>query len=159
MKTLILVVLLIAVGASAYWYLNNSHHKADLQGAEEKVSKRASEMTDAVKDKLKDASLSVPDIKQELERTGKVVRKKAQAVGNAIADAAADTRVTATIKAKLVKDPNLSAFRIAVSSTDGIVTLSGSVEAPEQISEALKLALDTDGVREVISTLQVKATK
>jgi len=108
---------------------------------------------------MKDFSLSNPEIKDELERSGKVVRKKAEQVGAAIADATADARITATIKAKLVKDQALSALRISVNTTAGVVTLSGSAAGTDEIKEAMKLAYDTEGVREVISTLQVKATK
>jgi hyperosmotically inducible protein len=158
MKILIILLLLLALGAGVYWF-TNTQHQTQLAQAEQQATRRAEEMKDAVRDKLKDTSLNLPDIKQELERTGKVVRKKAEAVGSALADAAADARVTTTIKAKLVKDQNLSAIRIAVSTTDGVVTLSGSVDGPEQIKEAMQLALETDGVKEVISTLQVKATK
>ena len=158
MRILIILLLLIAIGAGAYWF-TNTHHQAQLAQAEQEAARRAQEMKDTVRNKLKDTSLNLPDIKQELERTGKVVRKKAEAVGSALADAAADARVTTTIKAKLVKDPNLSAFRIAVSTTDGVVTLSGSVDGAEQVKVAMQLALETDGVKEVISTLQVKATK
>ena len=104
-------------------------------------------------------SLSGPQIREELERSGKVVRKKAQEVGEVIADATADARTTAAIKGKLVKDPNLSALRISVNTTQGVVTLSGTVASTDEISQAMKLALETDGVREAISTLQVKATK
>src|ERR1051326_2254374 len=118
MKTLIILLIVAGIACGAYFYLGKTHHQVDLQRAGEQASKRAEELKDTVKDKLKDASLSVPDIKQELERTGKVVRRKAQAVGSAIADAAGDARVTGTIKAKFVKDPNLSAFRISVSTTD-----------------------------------------
>jgi osmotically-inducible protein OsmY len=159
MKTVVILLILIAVGAGAFWYLSNGQHQDQIHNVQQQASKSAEQVKEAVKDKLKDVSLNLPDIKQELERTGQVVRKKAEAVGSAMADAAADTRVTTSIKAKLVKDPGLSAFRISVSTTDGVVTLSGSVDAPEQIRDAMKLALDTDGVREVISTLQVKAAK
>jgi len=36
--------------------------------------------------------------------------------------------------------------------------LSGTVPTAEHISKAMLLAMDTDGVTEVISTLQVKPT-
>ena len=84
------------------------------------------------------------------------MRKKAEQVGAVLADATADARITATIKAKLVKDPTLSALAISVNTTGGVVTLSGSVAGPEEIKQAMKLALETEGVREAISTLQVK---
>ena len=77
--------------------------------------------------------------------------------GHAIADATADARITAAIKAKLVASRDLSALNISVNTTAGVVTLSGHVSSPENISKAMLLAMETDGVREVISTLQVKA--
>lgn len=159
MKTLFLLVIIIAVAVGAYWYLGDDRRKEQIQEVENEAARRTQEVTDAVKDKLKDVSLSAPDIKEELERTGKVVRKKAEQVGNVIKDATADARITATIKAKLVKDTALSAFRISVNTTDGVVTLSGSVDSPEEVSQAMKIALETEGVREVMSTLQVKVSK
>ena len=42
------------------------------------------------------------------------------------------------------------------SQTAGIVTLSGYVTSSEHIGTAILLAMETDGVREVVSTLQVK---
>ena len=38
-----------------------------------------------------------------------------------------------------------------------LVTLSGTVPSPDAISKAMLLAMETDGVKEVISTLQVKS--
>jgi osmotically-inducible protein OsmY len=37
-----------------------------------------------------------------------------------------------------------------------VVTLSGTAPSPDAISHAMLLAMETDGVREVISTIQVK---
>ena len=45
---------------------------------------------------------------------------------------------------------------ISVSTTDGRVTLSGNVANARLIGKAMALALETDGVREVSSTLKVK---
>ena len=85
-----------------------------------------------------------------------VVRRKAREIGEAAVDAALDARVTATIKAKLAADADLSAISIAVATTAGRVTLSGTVTSPELIGKAMTLALETDGVREVVSTIQIK---
>jgi osmotically-inducible protein OsmY len=157
MKGVIILLLLVALAVGAYLFFANPKHSDQLQRAEEQVSRRAEQMTETVKDKLKDWSLSTTNIQQELERTGKVVRKKAQEIGTAIADATADARTTAAIKAKLVKDPDLFALSVSVNTTEGVVTLSGSVSSPEQIRKAMELALETEGVREVISTIQTKA--
>jgi hyperosmotically inducible periplasmic protein len=155
MKILFLLIILIALGAGLYWYSNHDRARDELRHVEDQASQRADQLKSAIQDKLKGTSLDPAEIKEELTRSGKVVRKKAEAVGSAIADATADARITATIKTKLVKDPNLSALRITVNTTGGIVTLSGSVDSIADIQQALKLALDTEGVREAISTLQV----
>ena len=111
---------------------------------------------DAIQEKLRVLDLRPQDIKDELARTGQVVRRKAKEAGQAIADATADARITAAIKGKLVASRELSALSISVNTTAGIVTLAGTVPSNEAISKAMLLAMETDGVKEVISTLQVK---
>jgi osmotically-inducible protein OsmY len=54
---------------------------------------------------------------------------------------------------------DLPALSISVNTTGGIVTLSGSVPAVEDIGKAMLVAMQTDGVREVISTLQVNKSR
>jgi len=122
----------------------------------ESVSKGASNARDAVRDKLHDLNFSTDDLKEELSRTGQVVREKAKQLGAKVADATADARVTAAIKGKLLTDSTLSALSISVSTTGGVVTLSGSVKSHEEIKKAMELALATDGCDKVVSTLQVK---
>ena len=100
--------------------------------------------------------MTTADIQEELTKTGKVVRRQMRDLGAAVADASADAAVTAKIKAKYALDGELSTWGISVSTTDGHVTLSGNVSSPKLIGKAIMLALETDGVREVSSTLQVK---
>ena len=95
-------------------------------------------------------------IRDELTRTGKVIREKAKKAGDAIADATSNARITAVIKSKLVHDSGLAAFKIDVDTTDGVVTLSGNVSSPEEIAKAMELVLATEGVHKVVSTLQDK---
>src|SRR5215467_13616247 len=110
----------------------------------------------SVQDKLNSLNLRTEDIKDELTRSGRVIRSKAQHAGQAISDAATDTRTTAAIKGKLVADPDLSALSISVNTTEGVVTLSGTVDSEDRIGKAMLLALETDNVQQVISTLQIK---
>jgi len=96
------------------------------------------------------------DIKDELAHSGKVLRRSVREVGSAVASASADAAITGKIKAKYAVDRELSAFGISVNTTDGRVTLAGNVSSAKQIGKAMLVALETDGVREVNSTLQVK---
>jgi len=114
---------------------------------------------DVLDGKLTAWHLRGDDIKDELSRTGKVLRRQAGDFGAAMFSASADTAITAKIKAKYAVEHDLSAFSISVNTTDGRVTLAGNVTSHQQIGRAMLIALETDGVREVNSTLQVKSLK
>jgi len=147
MKRMLFCFLLgVAAGVGGYWYLQQDAGRVRLE-----------QVTGAVKERI--GELTVNDIKGELARTSMVVREKAREAGQSIAGATANARTTLAIKTKLVAEPGLSALAINVDTTDGLVTLSGKVDSYEQIAKAVKLALDTEGVHKVISTLQVSGGK
>jgi osmotically-inducible protein OsmY len=166
MKNFIIALLVgVILGGVGVWYYLDGREKSPVQKAEQHVKSAAETAKESVAtaaERAKEAiqqkwpDLDAEKIKDELARTGQVVRRKVREAGETIADAASDARITATIKAKLVKDPSLSAWDISVSTTDGRVTLSGKVSSPEQIAHAMRLALETDGVNEVVSTLQIQ---
>jgi len=156
MKTFLILLVGIAIGIAAVWYFNHDKNNSQFQTAGQEIKSTAQNAGDALGDKLRSGHLDRDSITNELAKTGRVIRDKTSEAGKAISDATADTRVTTAIKAKLVKDSDLSAWDIHVSTTDGVVTLSGTVSTPELIGKAMELALDTDGARQVISTLQVK---
>jgi hyperosmotically inducible protein len=155
-KVFLALVLGIVLGAAGLWFYSTSQGRSRVRATANQVQSAAKATGEAIQEKLRVLDLRPQDIKEDLARTGQVVRRKAREAGKAIADATADARITAAIKAKLVADKNLSALSISVNTTGGIVTLSGAVASPEDISRAMLLAMDTDGVQEVISTLQVK---
>jgi hyperosmotically inducible protein len=153
-KFLVGLLLGIVIAVAAIWYYGDKNPHA--HEAKEDLKNAATETKDFVKDKMDSLNLNSDTIKEEMTKTGQVVRQKAQNLGHTIADATADARITTEIKAKLVADPDLSALSISVSTTSGKVTLSGSVSSEEKIAKAIKLAMSVDGVQEVVSTLQVK---
>lgn len=146
----------VAVGAAAVWFYSSKQGKSAVQATGDQIESSAKSARDIIQEKLKVLDLRSDDIKDDLARTGQVVRRKAREVGQAIADNTADARITGAIKSKLVANRDLSAMSISVNTTAGVVTLSGSVSSAEDIGKAVLLAMETDGVREVISTLQVK---
>ena len=156
MRTFLVLVLGVGLGAAAVWFYINYRHDPRMRSAEQKVENAAKTTRDAAQDKIRDLHLRPEDIKDELARTGKIVRREASQAGHAIADATADARTTTAIKGKLFASRDLSALNISVNTTAGVVTLSGFVDSSEHISKAILLAMETDGVREVVSTLQVK---
>ena len=102
------------------------------------------------------SDIRVEDVRRELERSGLVIREKAGKLGAAIAEAAADAKITATIKSRLAAEPGVASLNISVDTTDGLVTLSGTAGSPEEVAKAMRIALDTEGVRKVVSTIQLR---
>jgi osmotically-inducible protein OsmY len=117
----------------------------------DKARDTADHVEDAITDKLTEWHLMPDDIKNDLAKTGQVVRTKTEAVGEKIADG----RIVTVIKAKYVLDRDLSAIDISVESQDGEVALGGTAASPDLIGKAIALALDTDGVRGVTSRISV----
>ena len=157
-KVRIFLALIIGalVGAAAIYFYSNGPAKSTAKNAGEQIENAGKSARDTIQEKLRQLNLDPKDIKEELAKTGQVVRRKAKEAGQVIADATADARITAAIKTKLVADPALSALSISVNTTGGVVTLSGTVSTPEDVSKAMLLAMETEGVTQVISTLQVK---
>jgi hyperosmotically inducible periplasmic protein len=156
MRVLLSLIIGIAIGIAAVWYFEHNKNNSQFGNPGEEIKNTAQSAGNAIDEKLKSWRLDRESITNELAHTGRVMRDKASGAGKAISDATADGRVTAAIKAKYVKDPDLSAWDIHVSTTDGVVTLSGTASSPDLIGKAMELALDTDGARQVISTIQVK---
>ena len=156
MKVFFALLLGVVIGAAVVWFYNTNQGKSTMRSTGEQIESATKSARDTIQDKLKVLDLRPEQVGEDLARTGQVVRRKAREAGQAIADATADARVTAAIKAKFLADRELSALSISVNTTEGIVTLSGTVSSPENISKAMLLAMETEGVREVVSTLQVK---
>jgi len=156
MKRMLFCFLLgVGTGGFGHWYFQQESGKRQLEQARAQVVSNAQMMATTIKDKFNE--LSVEDIKEEMARTSMIVREKAKSAGQSIAGATANARITASIKTKLISEPGLSAFAINVDTTDGLVSLSGKVDSYDHVARAVKLALETEGVHKVISTLQVMA--
>ncbi|HXR08704.1 MAG TPA: BON domain-containing protein [Candidatus Acidoferrum sp.] len=155
----------VILGAAGCWFVQKQareHPEAEQRAeaaaaqAQSSAGEAGRHLSDAFKAELETLDLRSGQIKDELARNGKIVRRKAQDLGEQVADAATDARIVTAIKAKYTADPDLSVWKISVASDQGHVALSGTVSAEENIGKAVALALEADGVRDVTSTLTVK---
>jgi osmotically-inducible protein OsmY len=158
----------IIVGAFGLWFyatggdstpvIRDAQRQAGEQTrkAVESVQNAAEEARGALGARLEALELGPDDIKRDLAQSGRVVRQRARELRDTVADATADARITAAVKARLAADPELSALEISVDTTARRVTLAGTVATPDLVGKAVALALATDGVQAVDSTLQVK---
>jgi osmotically-inducible protein OsmY len=156
MRIFLALIVGVMIGAAGLWIYTTHNGQAHLEAAGDTIGNAAKSAGDAIQQKLHAMNLNADTIKEELARTGRVLRTKAGQAGEAIADRTADARITAAIKTKLLASRELSSLAISVNTTDGVVTLSGTVGSAEQVGKAMMIALDTEGAHQVISTLQVK---
>lgn len=73
-----------------------------------------------------------------------------------VGEYAADSLITAKVKAALVKDRSVSALAISVETAYGEVLLSGFVDQQSQAQRARAIASKIDGVKRVHDSLIVK---
>lgn len=66
-----------------------------------------------------------------------------------------DASITAKVKAALVKDPDVSALKINVDTTQGVVKLKGEVKTLALRKKVEQLARDVAGVRSVDNQLVI----
>lgn len=64
--------------------------------------------------------------------------------------------VTARVKAKMALDERVKASAIDVTTVDGTVTLTGTVESAAAAERAVQLARETEGVHAVVNRLTVR---
>ena len=69
-----------------------------------------------------------------------------------------DAGITTSVKSKLTADDSVRATDINVDTQDHVVTLTGTVHSFTAKEQALKLARETDGVREVIDRIEISET-
>lgn len=79
----------------------------------------------------------------------------AASLGLAIACSQTDPGITTKVKAKFAGDDIVKAYQVDVTTHDGVVTLSGDVETSVAKEQAVKLARETAGVREVVDKMHV----
>jgi len=66
-----------------------------------------------------------------------------------------DMTTTASIKSQFLTNNNVGGLSINVDTTSGIVTLSGAVKSDAERALAVKLAENTDGVKQVVDKLVI----
>lgn len=87
-------------------------------------------------------------------RVGEVETQAGRAVTKA-GDFLSDAELTTKIRSKMALDDTVRARTIGVSTTGGVVTLTGSVGSAAEHTQAVRLARDTKGVTRVVDQLKV----
>jgi hyperosmotically inducible protein len=74
----------------------------------------------------------------------------------ATACAHTDVGITTKVRAKMAVDETVRAYKIEVTTQDGVVTLTGNIDSAEAKERALSIAKQTNGVVEVKDMIEVR---
>lgn len=66
-----------------------------------------------------------------------------------------DKAITATVKTKLVGEKASNLTRVGVSTVNGTVYLTGTVDTPQEAARAAQVAGSVNGVRSVVNNVQI----
>ncbi|MBI3545772.1 MAG: BON domain-containing protein [Gammaproteobacteria bacterium] len=127
-----ITVIVLALSASAACQKKTS---VELTGARSEPS--ASEQAEK---KMDDAAINT--------------RTQTEKIGDKISDAT----ITTKVKSAIIGEPGLKATQIEVDTVNGVVTLSGVVNAPQNADQAVRVAKTVEGVKSVNNKLSVKTS-
>lgn len=89
---------------------------------------------------------------KKFESTKETLGEKAEKAGDYMDDSA----ITAKIKGEILSDPLLKVSQINVTTTNGVVKLSGVVDSQQSIDRAMEIAHSNQNVKSVENSLVVK---
>lgn len=94
-------------------------------------------------------------LKEQSKETGKDIKDTSKEIAGDTKSAVSDARVTSETKLKFAADDTVKALNIDVDTNNGVVTLRGTVNSKEELNQAVRLAKSVDGVKKVISELEI----
>lgn len=113
-------------------------------------------------DKQGPAESAGESIDQAIEKTGDKMEETSEKISEQTENAAEaldDTVITTKVKEAILAEPGLKVLQITVDTTDGVVTLSGSVDSQQSSDRAKEIAGAVADVKSVENQLVVKSTK
>ena len=116
--------------------------------AGEKAEDKAYDAKEKVEDAAHDAKVKTEDAAHDAKVA---TEHAAEKTGEVITDAA----ITSEVKTKFLADSDVSGLKIDVDTSNGVVTLNGTVKSKAEMDKAMAIARDSKGVKRVVSHLKV----
>jgi len=142
-KYIVVFILGLAAGTCGYWTFRDGplatkvRESALVQKVNEKVDERATNR-----------------LKEEMEKQGKIVMSKPDGLSLPKLE---NGLLSDLVKAKIAAEPMLSGTGIKNDVKDGEVSLQGTATSYDQVARAMRLALECDATKTVVSTIQVNS--
>ena len=83
-------------------------------------------------------------------------KDKTKAAAKQTGEVVSDAAITSAVKTKLLGDPDVKGLNIDVDTSNGVVTLTGVVHTAAERTEAIRLARNTTGVKNVKNNLKLE---
>lgn len=159
---LLLLALTLFIIAGAFIIVEGMHTMAGGDSVGQKIDRgigrvnalfagageRVQDSAQAVRQRAEDAGTALDD---RVDAAGAAVRERRDALNQGVSDAA----ITASLKTDLLKDPYLSAGKVEVAVSGGVVTLSGTAGSDASRERAGRMAGAIAGVKQVNNQLSV----
>lgn len=142
-KYIIVFIAGLLLGTGSYWTLRDGPLATKV---------RESSLVQKVSDKIDERVTS--RLKEEMEKQGKIVMNKPAGI---LVPRLDDGRLGDLVKAKIAADPMLSEASIKPDVKDGEVNLQGTAGSYEDIGRAMRLALECEATKTVVSTIKIKS--
>jgi len=150
------IVQIIAVSALAFGLA--ACNKTDgNQTAGQKLDSAVANTQQAADSAAANASAAASNAADAAKNAAQSAEMAAKDAGHAVASAADSATITAAVNAGLIKDSELSAFKIDVDTKDGVVTLTGEAPNAAAKDRAGDIAKAVQGVSMVNNNLTLKA--
>jgi len=117
-------------------------------GYEQKAEDKANEAKENIEDAAHDAKVTTENAAHDAKVK---TEKAADKAGEVLTDAA----ITTAVKTKFLAEPGVSGLNINVDTSNGVVTLNGTVKTRAEADKAMTIARDSKGVKRVVNHLKV----
>jgi hyperosmotically inducible protein len=121
------------------------------EGPAEKTGKKLDRSVENAEQKIEQGTEKA---ESKLDDVKESIIEKTEASGQYIDDSV----ITLKIKTAILNEPSLKVSQIKVTTADGVVQLSGTVDSQQSIDKAIEIAQSQDGVKSVQSDLTVNTT-
>src|ERR1051325_8413819 len=102
MRVVIALFVGLVIGGGAVWFLSTSRGKSAVHSTADQIESSTKAAHDSIQERLRAWELRPEEVKEDLAKTGEVIRDRARQATQALADSTADARITAAIKRKLL---------------------------------------------------------
>ena len=114
---------------------------------------------DKVEDKSEQAKAKTEDTahdaKVKTENTAHNAKVKTEKAADKTGEVLTDAAITSEVKTKFLAEPGVSGLAINVDTTNGVVTLKGTVKTKAEANKAVMIARNSKGVKRVVNDLKV----